>query len=204
MRLVINEKYVPFVKTAGEEGLENSRVWARARERGQDYLYYVGVYDFKEHAFNEQPIKTGESVGGDFFNPTDVVELTIKTTEMKSIHDQVLESLNLQVGDLVKITHKVPSKNLGWGANWHPEMDEYIGQTGTINDVYNDGNGVRMFAGWSFPAHALELVSKAKAMTRVTISSDYDAKIYPGDRIEVGCQTIDKKTFEKIIKEFNK
>lgn len=209
MKLIINEKYVPFAKTSGEQGLENSRVWARAKERGQDYLYYVGLYDNCTPTFDDEPIKEEYCVSGDFFSPIDVTlfKESKQKIENMNIHNQILESLKLEIGDLVKITHKVPTKNLGWTASWQPEMDKYVGKTGVVEQVYTCGSGVKVRIDgdyWSFPGHVIELISKQKPVTTVKISSEYTAKIYPGDRIEVACQTIDKKTFEKIIKEFNK
>ena len=48
--------------------------------------------------------------------------------ETKSIHKQILNSLNLKIGDTVLVTHSVPSYNLGWKNYWNPIMNKFIGK----------------------------------------------------------------------------
>jgi len=86
MKLVIGKKYVPHSKSVGPTNLDSSIVWRRAQEKGQNYLYYTGVYD-GTYCFNESldaSITEGEGYG-DYFAISDVTEYieNIKTDNMK-------------------------------------------------------------------------------------------------------------------------
>lgn len=119
------------------------------------------------------------------------------------MYKQILEELNLKVGDIVEITHKVPGKNLGWMNGWVDSMDEFIGKQVTVEDIRENGEGVRIKESlFSFPPQSLKVVSRVGEIKHVRISDEFVATIYPGKRIVVGCQTIDKETFEKVKKAF--
>jgi hypothetical protein len=64
----------------------------------------------------------------------DNLELTTKMT----LQEQIIKELGLQVDDVVKITHKVPTGNLGWKGGWISNMDSTIGKEGTV--VYINPN----------------------------------------------------------------
>lgn len=116
-----------------------------------------------------------------------------------TIHSQILAELNLQPGDFVTVTHAVPSGNLGWDAHWVSTMSKSVGQTLKVAGVnYNgvtlaDGQG-----GYNYPAQSLIVARRKSLYTEINISREYTAKIYPGDRIEVGCQTITEAVFNRI------
>jgi len=69
MKLIVGEKYVPLKKTKFGS-LDNSKVWKRAKEIGQPYLYFIGIDKDGDHIFSEI---LNEENTGDFFNPEDVV-----------------------------------------------------------------------------------------------------------------------------------
>ena len=118
----------------------------------------------------------------------------------KTIHKQLMKETTLKVGDVVKVTHKVPTHNLGGGAEWSPSMDKFIGANVTI--VENRGNiGFKCKAEcgstWNFPVHVLEFVRKEVKTVTVKISEYHDAIVY-SNKIEVGCQTITFEDFDKL------
>jgi hypothetical protein len=120
-----------------------------------------------------------------------------------SIHSQILAELNLQVGDTVKITHKVPDHNLGWTNSWTYSMDVAVGKTGVITNINGD-NGVSVkieenSLDYEYPAQSIKVVSRVPEYKEMQISKDYAAKVYK-DRIEVGCQTITIADFQKLSK----
>lgn len=129
-----------------------------------------------------------------------------------TIQEQILESLDLKVGDIVKVTHAVPDYHLGWGAIWNAErMDRVVGKEGVVKAVSGD-KGVRIdFAseginGFIFPAQTIEFVKRGPEYKEMKISKDYDAKVYK-DKIVVGCQTIsitDFKKLQKLVNEMTK
>jgi hypothetical protein len=122
-----------------------------------------------------------------------------------TIQEQILESLDLKVGDVVKITHAVPDYHLGWVAIWNAErMDDAVGKEGVVKELRGE-RGVRIdFAnesiiGFVFPAQTIEFVKRAPEYKEMKISRDYSAKVY-ADKIEVGCQTISITNFKKLQK----
>ena len=119
-----------------------------------------------------------------------------------SIHSQILAELNLQVGDTVEITHKVPSRNLGWTNSWTHSMDEAVGKTGVVSGIDSEsGIRVKTFdpVDFEYPAQSIKVVSRVPEYKEMQISKDYAAKVYK-DRIEVGCQTITIADFQKLSK----
>lgn len=130
----------------------------------------------------------------------------MKEPAQKSIHDQILETLNLKQGDKIKITHKVPSMDLGWICSWPDSMDRFV----SADEVYTVsfiefGNGIQIKedpAGYSFPAQCVQLVERKKAFTSIPISDSYTAKVYEGNKVVVGCQTVNKTRFDQIVKAF--
>ena len=127
---------------------------------------------------------------------------TTKTEKTMTIQEQIIKELGLQVGDTVKITHKVPNSNLGWTSGWVSDMDAAIGKEGTVGFIDTNGvvikvEGVRIM--YSYPAQVLQFVCRGPKYNEMKISKDYNAKVY-ADRIEVGCQTITMEDFEKLQK----
>ena len=120
-----------------------------------------------------------------------------------SIHAQILASLNLKPGDLVKVTHAVPTHHLGWEAIWDNNMNQFVGKEFTVKNILSDNTGVQLEAARGyFPAQSLQVISRAVKFKTIKISDEYSAKVYAKDKILVGCQTVTKKTFDQIAKEF--
>lgn len=124
-----------------------------------------------------------------------------------NVHKMLMRESTLKVGDRVRITHKVPDNHLGWNAVWDPEMDKYVGKEGVIERIFDeeDNYGFRVNTGsttWSYPVFCLEFVGKS--VIEVKISDSYTARVYPGEKIVVGCQTVTKEVFEELKKAFEK
>ena len=132
---------------------------------------------------------------------------TVMTTQ--TVHEQILAELELQKGDVVEITHRVPSGNLGWSNTWDDVMDEAIGRQGTVLSVdLRMGVSVKIesIPYFLYPAQSIKLISRAPKYLEMKIRKDYKAKVY-ADRIEVGCQTITMEDFKKLqalVKEMSK
>lgn len=109
---------------------------------------------------------------------------------MKSIHQQILDTLNLKIGDTVKVTHKVKDYDLGWDNVWDDE-----GMNLAIENEYKvTGFGIKPDIGvqlsfkgtYYFPAQCLEVVERCPKYKEVVINDQYTAKIYPHEKIVVG------------------
>lgn len=189
--LIIGNKYVPHRKNGSSSALETSSMWSEAKRKGQGYLYYTGIYDDTFHCFSDT---MADRATGDFFSPADVTPYYgLKPT----IHQMILKEKGIEVGDRVRVTHKVPSLDLGWSNSWIPEyMDPLIGKEGVVDAVNPDG-GVAVL-GWNFPAQTIELVSKKKTPINVKLNKEYSATVNPNGTVSVGCQTIPFEAVEKV------
>jgi len=125
--------------------------------------------------------------------------IMVEEVKEKSIHDILVERSTVEVGDIVKVTHRVPSYDLGWDSNWAKDMDNAIGKECTvISKPYRCG--VRLDfrgVGYNYPLQSVQLVRKASKTEKVTLTKDYDAVVSKDD-IKVGCQTITFKAFDEL------
>jgi hypothetical protein len=105
-----------------------------------------------------------------------------------TISQQILKELNLQPGDKVKITHKVPSGNLGWTNSWlSGDMDKFIGQVLTVKGVV----GVDIHfkeTPYGFPPQCIEIVERKPKLPTIKIegtevyrSAKFDVVLGEGD-----------------------
>jgi len=167
-------------------------------------------YHVKASAFDvvERPGATKETTSKTPKTPKTTSEAPKTTIEAPtlSIHEQILRERDFKPGDLVKVTHRVPSRDLGWKNSWIDEMDQCIGREFRVHRLnMNSNKGVYLDnpGGFKFPAHVLTLVSHAPRKVPVRLSSSYTAEVYPGTKIVVGCTTIDKETFSQILEAWN-
>ena len=58
--------------------------------------------------------------------------------------------LNLQVGDQVQITHKVPANYLGLDYGWNDEMSRYINRVYKVKDILDDRVYLECEPNWSW------------------------------------------------------
>lgn len=152
------------------------------------------------------PFKTGGDTTVNWSIKSDLELITeTKIEKTMTIQEQIIKELGLQVGDTVKITHKVPNSNLGWLGGWVSDMDNTIGKEGTVMSISPTNvaikvEDVRMI--YAYPAQVLEFVSRGPEYKEMKISKDYSAKVY-ADKIKVGCQTISIEDFKKLQKLVN-
>ena len=59
-------------------------------------------------------------------------------------YEKIEKALDLKVGDVVKISHSVPSHRAGWNNQWEEDMDDYIGYVGELIERVGKGKGWRV------------------------------------------------------------
>lgn len=87
----LGDRVVPISKTVpGWEGLENSRNWRWAREKGQPFLY-ISDWNDEEDCY----VVCSENVGddGDFFMPEDLIPY-VDQDEVSMLHQENGNKLN--------------------------------------------------------------------------------------------------------------
>ena len=70
------------------------------------------------------------------------------------------EHCGIGVGDKVKVLRRAKTEEMGWEAQWQPEMDGYVGGTFKVFDILHNRYDLGNF--W-FPFFVLELIEKAPA-----------------------------------------
>lgn len=82
-----------------------------------------------------------------------------KTPE--GLYDMTLDMLNLEKGDIVKVTHKTPGHYMGWSNSWCPDMDAMIGNEYEVSRISDTRYGVSLKDHpFNFPPYSLEFVRK--------------------------------------------
>lgn len=82
-----------------------------------------------------------------------------KTPE--GLYDMTLDMLNIEKGDIVKVTHKTPSHYMGWSNSWCPDMDAMIGNEYEVSRISDTRYGISLhYHPFNFPPYSLEFVRK--------------------------------------------
>lgn len=122
----------------------------------QDYTE-ITTEQFKQYVLNQTPTDMPTQTE----TPQTETKQYPKTPE--GLYDMTLDMLNLEVGDIVKVTHAVPSQHMGWINSWTSRMDNAIGNEYEVksvgvfrNGIFLSLNGVHQ----SFPPYSLEFVRK--------------------------------------------
>lgn len=105
--------------------------------------------------------------------------IKVEVVKEKSIHDILVERSTLEVGDIVTVTHKVPSNSLGWSDSWCSGMDRVIGIECEVIEVPNS-KGITLGGlgeGYYYPLQSVQLVRKVSKKINVHISEDYIAEV---------------------------
>ena len=72
------------------------------------------------------------------------------------------DAMNLQPGDVVRVTQRWRSNARGWNNHWTDNMDIHIGNEYPVISVASGNAGVRLYnVHFSFPIYSLELVRRA-------------------------------------------
>lgn len=100
-------------------------------------------------------------------------------------YERIKKAMNIQVGDLVKITHKTPSGYLGWDDLWTTAMNSFIGTTARVKRIFSKGGFVLDGCdGWCFPATSLEIRSALR--DPIDLSNNCYAEFLLDDGIRIG------------------
>lgn len=82
-----------------------------------------------------------------------------KTPE--GLYDMTLDMLNIEKGDIVRVTHKTPSHYMGWSNSWCPDMDAMIGNEYEVSRISDTRYGISLHDHpFNFPPYSLEFVRK--------------------------------------------
>ena len=127
--------------------------------------------------------------------------IMVEAVKEKSIHDILVERSTLEVGDIVKVTHKVPDNDLGWSNNWSKDMDNAIGRECTVTSKPSS-QGVQLNDGglnYRYPLQSVQLVRKASKKINVHISEDYIAEVTEKG-IKINNQVVTFEDFDDLVK----
>ena len=110
------------------------------------------------------------------------------------------EASGFAVGQQVKVLRAVPSRAHGWGADWTPGKNAYVGGTFTITSI-DPSRGIRLIRdgladGHYFPFFVLERFQRE--YINVYGVAGYTARVYP-DRIGVGCQSVSAAKLAELV-----
>lgn len=98
----------------------------------------------------------------------------------KELEKAWVEETGAEVGDTVRICSKTKKGSAGWEATWQPDMDNWVGTEGVIQN-FND-HGIRVSKDgdfWTFPFFVLEVVKKAeKSVTLTNATPSYGARVF--------------------------
>lgn len=92
----------------------------------------------------------------------------------KHLLNMYMDLLDLQVGDTVKVTHKVPSFYLGVGYIWNDRMEECIGKTFTVEHIDVEFVRLEEDERWMWHPACLEVVKRKPLGTTITFGTQED------------------------------
>ena len=137
--------------------------------------------------------------GGNSYDASDLVKVEEVKEKEKSIHAILVERSTLEVGDIVTVTHKVPSYEMGWAGDWVDSMNRAIDKECIITEAPCN-KGVRLGGqgnDYYYPLQSVQFVRKRLNKINVLISKDYMAEVTEKN-IQVGCQTITFSAFDEL------
>jgi hypothetical protein len=103
-----------------------------------------------------------------------------KTAE--GLYQMTVDLLAFEVGDIVRVTHKVPDNYNGWQNSWSDSMDSFIGREYKIIGIYETGFQLEYTDGYKFPIYSLELVRRKEPICTHTLSfTGTDGTMTDGD-----------------------
>jgi hypothetical protein len=91
-----------------------------------------------------------------------------KTAE--GLYQMTVDLLAFEVGDTVRVTHKVPDNYNGWQNCWSDSMDVFIGREYKIQGIFETGIQLEYTDGYKFPIYSLELVRRKETIRTHTLS----------------------------------
>jgi hypothetical protein len=92
----------------------------------------------------------------------------------KDLLQMHFDVLNLQVGDQVQITHRVPAYYLGVDYGWNDDMDRYIGMIYKVREIQEDRVYVESQPNWSWHPACLKVVHRKPKDVTITFGLEED------------------------------
>jgi hypothetical protein len=92
----------------------------------------------------------------------------------KDLLQMHFDVLNLQVGDQVQITHKVPAFYLGVTYGWNDDMDKYISKTYQVKEVNENHIGLHEDEHWCWHPACLKVVHRKPKDVTITFGLEED------------------------------
>lgn len=92
----------------------------------------------------------------------------------KDLLQMHFDVLNLQVGDQVQITHRVPAYYLGVDYGWNDDMDRYIGMIYKVREIQEDRIYVESQPNWSWHPACLKVVHRKPKDVTITFGLEED------------------------------
>ena len=135
----------------------------------------------------------------------------------KDLLQMYFDVLNLQVGDQVQITHKVPADYLGVNYGWNEDMSDYINRVYKVREIHDDRVYIEDGCNWSWHPACLKVVLRKPKDVTITfgltedgINPEYVAKlnaetvnVFRNEGSDLLC-SLDFDTVELIFKHMNK
>ena len=92
----------------------------------------------------------------------------------KDLLQMHFDVLNLQVGDQVQITHKVPGHYLGVSYGWNNDMDNYIGKTYQVKEIRETSVRLHEDDQWAWHPACLKVVHRKPKDVTITFGLEED------------------------------
>lgn len=92
----------------------------------------------------------------------------------KDLLQMHFDVLNLQVGDQVQITHKVPADYLGVNYGWNEDMSDYIGRVYKVTEIHDDRVKIEDGCSWSWHPACLKVVYRKPKDVTITFGLEED------------------------------
>jgi len=92
----------------------------------------------------------------------------------KDLLQMHFDVLNLQVGDQVQITHKVPADYLGVSYSWNDDMSGYIGRVYKVTEIHDDRVKIEDGCSWSWHPACMKVIYRKPKATSITFGVDND------------------------------
>jgi hypothetical protein len=201
----INELCTAFTSYDGVKIRYGQPYWYVVANKVTSDIYNNIAFDFCETC--DCVTRCGENLRFEYFSTAAAAREyldSLKRTEsqlhvetfalQKTVHQLMLEHLALQPGDRVRVTRKAKTLELGWDSFWLPEMDQYVGKELEVV-------AVRGCAGihcndYLFPAHVLEVISRAERKRTVHLSEHFQATVSEKGMTIHGCLITREKFLE--------
>jgi len=92
----------------------------------------------------------------------------------KDLLQMHFDVLNLQVGDQVQITHRVPANYLGVDYGWNDDMSGYINRVYKVREIHDDRVFIEDECNWSWHPACMKVVLRKPKDVTITFGLEED------------------------------